>query len=157
MCPRFSSCRNLNNGHVCRCSDGLYRAKKRCRKAKRIFFVHGLVLKRKYLPRYADEGSNAFNLLAVDLEASLLSVYRRTQIANGLASVKVIALRQGSVLVSYYLLYANRSALTVDRISSVATNLSLFASLNPDLTRIPRTRGITLISKCYLCSITLIT
>ena len=140
LCTRFSSCRNLEDRYVCRCNGGLFESNGQCQKPRSIFFVHGLVLKMKYLPRYGKERSSAFTSIAVRLEKDLLGVYRRTHVASGLASVKVIATRKGSVVVSYYLLYSNHSAITVSQVSAVASNLSLFALLDVDTTKAPRTR-----------------
>eukprot|EP00112_Aurelia_sp_Birch-Aquarium-sp1_P015277 Seg3372.1 transcript_id=Seg3372.1/GoldUCD/mRNA.D3Y31 product=Fibrillin-3 protein_id=Seg3372.1/GoldUCD/D3Y31 len=144
LCPRFSLCHNLPKNHICRCSGGRFKKKGRCVRAKQIFQVTNFALQRKFISRYRDTRSSAFTKQAEEIENALIDIYQRSAIAAGLGSVKIAKLERGSVIATYYLLYKRKTAYSLNQVAAVASNISLFLSLNPDITKSPVVRASSL-------------
>ena len=141
LCPRFSACRNMPKSHVCRCLGGRFKTRGRCARAKQIFQVNNFVLQRKFVARYKDTRSSSFTSQAEEIENALIKIYQHSTIAQDLGSVKIAKLERGSVIAKYYLLYKRKTAYSLDQVEAVASNSSLFSSLNPDVTSSPVVRG----------------
>ena len=131
----------MRKSYVCRCLGGRFKTQGRCARAKQIFQVTNFVLRRKFIARYRDTRSSSFTTQAEEIENALINVYQHSTIAEDLGSVKIAKLERGSVIATYYLLYKRRTAYSLDQVEAVASNFSLFSSLNPDITSSPVVRG----------------
>ena len=147
-CPESARCSNTATTHICRCKGGHFMEDSKCKRATRIFSVHELVLNRKFIPSYTNIGSSQFATLANEIETVLSNVFRNSLLRKDFRGIQVWNLRKGSVVASYNVLYANRTQLTAQLVATVARNTTLFSSLNPDASRLPRITGKHCCSLC---------
>ncbi|XP_065055890.1 fibulin-1-like [Rhopilema esculentum] len=131
-CPELSFCRNIPTGPLCRCINGLYLSNELCVKAKTIFQVDGVRLNRTFIPRYADRRSSEFTELATEVESQFLRAFRGTKLGPGLKAIQIFALRRGSIVLSFYLLFDQKPTVTTTQIAELVKNRSFHLSFSPE-------------------------
>eukprot|EP00794_Sanderia_malayensis_P011276 gene11276-12456_t len=137
-CPLLSTCRSIADRSVCKCKIGYILSSGACFRAKRIFTIDNLVLRRNFVPNYAKDTTSAFATISTEIEQSLEQAFKSSiATASGFGAIQVTKLRKGSVVVSLNVLYVNQTSVTTKQIESLLRNTSLFTSLNLDVSKTP--------------------